>query len=75
MISMSYFCTKCGYKTAILDDAQDHTNETTHHMGINGFITPNKITIDKEAIRASAQASRARDTAILRLAKEKGLVP
>lgn len=74
MISMSYSCTKCEFRSALLEDAQEHANSTRHHLDIKGFISPNGLPKSVDA-RIELQArERAKQSAILRLAKERGLV-
>lgn len=72
MITMSYAC-KCGYATGVLDAAQQHSNATRHHVEIHGFLTPNAVPAiigpTPEAIK-----QKLREAAILRAAREKGLL-
>lgn len=73
MITLTYSC-KCGWQSVILDDAQEHSNLTRHKVEIVGSLTPNKaIPTTYVDIEERARA-RARESAILRIAKEKGLV-
>lgn len=75
MISLNYACSKCTFKTSVLTDAQDHSNDTRHHITLSGFMSPNQepkstVVYDPEA----AHMKRAKDAAIMRAARDKGLV-
>lgn len=74
MITLNYSC-KCGYVSSILDDAQKHVNATRHHIDVSGFLTPN-ITLVKAAQEGAPEAvkERARENAILRAARDRGLL-
>lgn len=75
MISMTYLCTQCEFKTGVLNDAQEHANATTHSVEINGFITTNKVVGDFVRIETSQKIKdHARELEIMRRAREKGLV-
>lgn len=71
-ISMSYHC-PCGFRTLILDAAQNHANATGHVVSIQGALSANKPVVLKEAIEASA-AEKVREMEIMRRARQKGLV-
>ncbi len=72
-IQMTYRC-NCGYATPILDNAIKHSNTTRHTVMITGGITPSE---ESRVWKYDADASamqRAREAAILRTAKERGLI-
>lgn len=73
MISMSYSC-RCGWRSAVLNDAQDHANSTFHHVDLHGFITPNKLPVANTQSIEEAARKRAKESAILRAARDKGLL-
>lgn len=71
MISMSYAC-KCGWESYVLSDAQDHADKEQHSVAIRGFISPR---VDpRSATTAEVVKKKAFDQAVLRAAKERGLL-
>lgn len=75
MISLSYSCSKCEYSTGVLNDAQEHSNSTQHHIKVQGFLTPTTTPVaDLDSLRQNAAVKRMRESAILRLARDKGLL-
>lgn len=71
-IHMVYEC-GCGYSSHILNDAQAHANTTGHPVRIVGSLTANVQFFDTVAIEKAAE-QRARDSAVMRAAKERGLL-
>lgn len=75
MISLYYSCSKCEYSTGVLNDAQEHSNSTQHHIHIKGFLTPTTAPVaDLETLRHNAAVKRMKESAILRIARDKGLL-
>lgn len=74
MTSWEYTCTVCKYATPLLNNAQDHANETRHHLKVHGFLTPNRPPKTTTYNAPEAQMQRARDAQILRVARDKGLL-
>lgn len=73
-ITMSYSCS-CGFHTGILDDAQKHANWEGHYLDIHGCLSPTVETPLKLKGDITAQArAKARDAAILRAARDRGLL-
>lgn len=73
MISLSYSC-RCGFASSILDDAQDHSNSTQHHVSIVGFMTPTKSPVANIHAVEERHKARVREATIMRLARDKGLL-
>jgi hypothetical protein len=71
-ISLHYTC-ECGATTAHLDEAQAHANEDGHVVRVSGTLTSNVPVISATAI-AKAAEGKARDAAILRAARDRGLL-
>lgn len=71
MISLTYFC-KCGWRSPVLDNAQAHADTTGHVVTVTGSITSTK-TFDAKQIAKTA-AEKAREAAILRAARDRGLL-
>lgn len=73
-ISMAYECTGCDFDSYQLQDAQAHANRTGHVVAISGSLTANVVQFDQVAI-AKAAEQKARDEAILREGRRRGILP
>ena len=71
MISLTYSCT-CGFKTPILTSAQEHADTTQHVVEVRGSITSQKR--PKAVQIEQAARDRALNAAILRAARDRGLI-
>jgi hypothetical protein len=77
-ITLFYYC-DCGMDTATLDVAQqhanDHRNDPTHVVRVEGTITANAAAVADVVQIEQAAAQRLRESAIMRAARDKGLLP
>lgn len=73
MISLNYVC-RCGWKSGILDSAQAHANATSHTVSVQGTITSNKPDEPVLTTIADRAKNTAREAAILRAARDRGLL-
>lgn len=74
MINLTYACSRCPFKTGVLDLAQLHANNTKHAVSVHGTITA-QVTELVEGKTNAAAVTRAREAVIMRIARDKGLVP
>lgn len=72
MIQLSYRCA-CGAKTSDLDTAQKHADATGHVVTISGSMTSREPVVSSTKIAESAER-KMREAAILRLARDRGLL-
>lgn len=72
MMTMTYSCS-CGWRSGLLNDAQDHANANGHVVSITGSITSNIPQVDATAIAEAARA-RATEAEIMRRARDRGLL-
>ena len=82
MIRVAFSCAQCawsrvGATTGPMLEAQDHANQTGHVIRVSGQVDDRVMVVKSpEPADLSAQAAlrRARESAILRLARDKGLL-
>lgn len=73
MIALTYACS-CGWRSPVLDDAQEHADETTHIVQVRGTITAREL-VSKRNIGIDERARlKARELEIMRRARAMGVV-
>ena len=74
-IRLAYTCKDCSAlrHSQQMDEAQKHANETDHEIMVSGVLTSTKPKISPGAIAESA-AQKLRDGAVMRAARDRGLL-
>lgn len=75
MIRLTYKCQVCGFGSSVLNEAQEHANTKRHVVDISGEMTPSEESLHVSDAIAPHLAKQVRENAVMRLAKQRGLIP
>lgn len=75
MIRLHYKCSVCTFSSSMMNDAQEHANIMRHALDISGEMTANAESLHLSDALSPSLAAKVREDAVMRLAKQKGLIP